>query len=405
MRQQCVREEWKPRSQSIDYTRQSRTSAKKSQKGQQTYASNDNTVIIEDYCEEGLQHPLQEKNFMSESNQKGSGAKKGEQQCTFHPMINLKSNKLAKRDRSINTYDKLYENGKITRTKILLARELKEQNEIDKYTFHPHLNRLSLMIASEVKKRNYSTKKRVQAQDTNCTFTPKLLSKSLEISKGKPSLIERSSSKNQHQTSKYIKKHLDGNATHLNRTSELIIEHKKKKIFEQLFDILDGDRDGQISCDKIVIEHLQEKYIVMLVPLFHEMINLNAVLKKPDFCDAICRLYKDLTVTQKNQLLNFNRAAKKKHTPTPSASKDSAQQFAATTASLRTAASSTHQSKESTAKKPAMQAPIAQLSSQQIALPQQQQQQPLFAGSSNLFANILKQKCIQQQLDQSQQFK
>lgn len=99
-----------------------------------------------------------------------------------------------------------------------------------------------------------------------------------------------------------------------NPNSLRILLEVYKKTFEKLFQILDFDEDGLISPFTISksIKSLDKNIQKIISPITSELIEENYTLSKNEFVSALFELNKDLTLEQKNALLNFYYKVSKK---------------------------------------------------------------------------------------------
>ena len=100
-------------------------------------------------------------------------------------------------------------------------------------------------------------------------------------------------------------------ATHSKRVTNNIVAQQKARQFEEIFNQLDSDRDGQISAFRIDISTLEPELLQVLSPLFIEMEELGISLNLEEFTDAADRLYKSVSLPDKNVLVGRNRSRSK----------------------------------------------------------------------------------------------
>lgn len=96
-----------------------------------------------------------------------------------------------------------------------------------------------------------------------------------------------------------------------NNKSEKIIKNARKGKLQEIFDKLDGDRDGEISATNMDASCLHPQLIIAFRPLFEELQSLNQPLDKDEFVDAGMRLYDTLPQGEKNLILSFDKNKKK----------------------------------------------------------------------------------------------
>ena len=90
----------------------------------------------------------------------------------------------------------------------------------------------------------------------------------------------------------------------------------QKKLVDKLtevFAVLDGDKDGFISLKAINIEVLPKQTGKILLPIFQELEMLDGgqgMIDQNEFIEAASRLYQTLPISDRNELINFNKAMK-----------------------------------------------------------------------------------------------
>lgn len=92
--------------------------------------------------------------------------------------------------------------------------------------------------------------------------------------------------------------------------SSRIVENLLNRQISKLFDALDSDLDGMISANRIDIGKLKPKKLAMLTPLLVEMEELNLELDKENFTEAVKRLAKSLSISEKDYLLGVETKKK-----------------------------------------------------------------------------------------------
>ncbi len=93
--------------------------------------------------------------------------------------------------------------------------------------------------------------------------------------------------------------------------SERIIDNLMNRQISSLFDALDSDLDGMICANRIDIGKLDPKKLSLLTPLLVEMEDLNLELDKENFTEAVKRLSKNLSISEKDYLLGVVETRKK----------------------------------------------------------------------------------------------
>lgn len=92
--------------------------------------------------------------------------------------------------------------------------------------------------------------------------------------------------------------------------STRIVENLLNRKISDLFDALDSDLDGMISANRIDIKNLEPKKLALLTPLLVEMEDLNLELDKENFTEAVKRLVKSLSISEKDYLLGVETKKK-----------------------------------------------------------------------------------------------
>ena len=76
------------------------------------------------------------------------------------------------------------------------------------------------------------------------------------------------------------------------QNSSAIVDKLVRTRIQQIFELLDSDRDGYISVDDISLENLSAEVLEAFGPLFIELEDLQATLNFEQFQDASLRLLK-----------------------------------------------------------------------------------------------------------------
>lgn len=90
----------------------------------------------------------------------------------------------------------------------------------------------------------------------------------------------------------------------VNKKSEQLLETKKRKMFQHIFSMLDQDKDGLISSNVININDISDGVLEIIAPVLIEMEDLDATLNQEQFLQAMDRLFRSLSIEERNQLLN-----------------------------------------------------------------------------------------------------
>ena len=93
----------------------------------------------------------------------------------------------------------------------------------------------------------------------------------------------------------------------IHTTSTEILEDKKRYILSNVFEVLDDNEDGVISGEECNFNALNTDLKDFFKPLINEIKDRNVSLSKEEFVKASLDLYKYLTPTQRNALLEAGR--------------------------------------------------------------------------------------------------
>jgi hypothetical protein len=93
----------------------------------------------------------------------------------------------------------------------------------------------------------------------------------------------------------------------IHTTSTEILEDKKRYILSNVFEVLDDNEDGVISGEECNFNALNSDLKDFFKPLINEIKDKNVPLSKEKFVKASLDLYKYLTPTQRNALLEAGR--------------------------------------------------------------------------------------------------
>lgn len=86
--------------------------------------------------------------------------------------------------------------------------------------------------------------------------------------------------------------------------------------FSQIFDILDGDKDGKISLASINIDQLDDALAKLTLPIFEDLSNASVVLSKGEFITRGLRYFQGLKMLEKRTILNW-QADENPYVPLP----------------------------------------------------------------------------------------
>ena len=90
--------------------------------------------------------------------------------------------------------------------------------------------------------------------------------------------------------------------------SKRIIERLRKEGFELVFNKLDLDGDGIINADSVNLNKLPKNIAIMFIPLIQEMEEMKCTLNLNEFIDAAINLFKELTVVQKEEFIEYYKS-------------------------------------------------------------------------------------------------
>ena len=79
---------------------------------------------------------------------------------------------------------------------------------------------------------------------------------------------------------------IDKRKVYLKNATEIIVKKKIEKI-QQIFNLLDSDEDGFISCDSIKLSNLNEKLLSVLTPFIEELYSNKENITFREFYDKV----------------------------------------------------------------------------------------------------------------------
>ena len=97
-------------------------------------------------------------------------------------------------------------------------------------------------------------------------------------------------------------------STKVTQNSERLLENFRKKAFEHLFNLLDSDQDGLVSCEKVDIAAIEEKTASILQPVLEEIINREGPMDFQEFHVLMDQLVSRLTLDAKAHILKREKA-------------------------------------------------------------------------------------------------
>ena len=201
-----------------------------------------------------------------------------------------------------NIYDCLYLESKID--KIIKEKKINKQLN-ERYTFKPlsftkkilkgkNENRKEFIerISSSKEKKYIVRKKEIYNKDS---FKPKINrgpknEKQREINENLKGYYDKRLIKEEEELQKKeIKNSKDKRKYYLKKSSELINKMKLEK-FKFIFEILDSDKDGLISCDKIKLTGINNNILTLISPILKELYENKISIDYKIFCDKVDKL-------------------------------------------------------------------------------------------------------------------
>jgi hypothetical protein len=110
--------------------------------------------------------------------------------------------------------------------------------------------------------------------------------KDLDMNYNKNALNQIINNENNDLIQKGISNSMIIKQTYLKNTAEIILNTKIRKI-QQIFNMLDSDQDGFISCESIKLSNLNEKLLSVLTPFIEELYSNKENLTFRDFYDKV----------------------------------------------------------------------------------------------------------------------
>ena len=223
---------------------------------------------------------------------------------------------------------KIYKN----KTRDNICSRISKEYENNNFTFHPNINenyKTDLTFSERQKffkdlyiKRKkdlgkfYLNKKK--DENGNLFFKPNLISKAFydKRNNNKDNIKEDIFQKNYLIYKKYdlnrenlIKKYEDNSHQNIQimttkKINEKIFKENKQRAFNNLFNDLDSDQDGIISGINININKIPKKIINIIEPLLIELKEENQTLNKDEFILAMDKLFEDISLIEKNEIIN-----------------------------------------------------------------------------------------------------
>ena len=88
------------------------------------------------------------------------------------------------------------------------------------------------------------------------------------------------------------------------KINEKIFKENKQRAFNNLFNALDSDQDGIISGMNVNTNKISKKIIKIIEPLLIELKEENQNLNKNEFILAMDKLFEDISLIEKNEIIN-----------------------------------------------------------------------------------------------------
>ena len=229
--------------------------------------------------------------------------------CSFMPKTNIKRN------------SKIQSKYKETKSQKIIVDESKTQ-------YKPKINNnyntdLTFEQRQEIfnnlyKKKNEELKKYFKNskydEKGNELFKPKLISKQLNKNENNENIFDKNYSYykkydlNKKQLfKKFYKTEINNNNFCSKEETDKIISETYSKIFTKLFKDLDSDQDDLITSLSINISDIPENILKILKPILKEMKDDNQTLNCEEFILVMIRLFKDISLVERQNLINYYR--------------------------------------------------------------------------------------------------
>ena len=232
---------------------------------------------------------------------------------------------------------KIYKN----KTRDNICSRISKEYENNNFTFHPNINenyKTDLTFEERQKFFKYLYIKRKKDlgkfylnkkkdENGNLFFKPNLISKAFydKRNNNKDNIKEDIFQKNYLIYKKYdlnrenlIKKYEDNSHQNIQimttkKINEKIFKENKQRAFNNLFNDLDSDQDGIISGINININKIPKKIINIIEPLLIELKEENQTLNKDEFILAMDKLFEDISLIEKNEIINRYKNISKRY--------------------------------------------------------------------------------------------
>ena len=97
-------------------------------------------------------------------------------------------------------------------------------------------------------------------------------------------------------------------ASAIQTKSNNIVKKVRNDAFSMVFRILDSDGDGMISSESIEVGKIPKEIAKIFIPILSEMEDMKCTLNLEEFIDASNNLFKELTIIQKNEFINYYKS-------------------------------------------------------------------------------------------------
>ena len=87
------------------------------------------------------------------------------------------------------------------------------------------------------------------------------------------------------------------------KKNQIIVENRKKKRFETIFEYLDDDKDGMITSKNINLEVMNLELLEIMSPMFFEIEDYDLTLSMVEFVKACNNFYNSLDYVKKKRFL------------------------------------------------------------------------------------------------------
>ena len=226
------------------------------------------------------------KDISKEKNICSRVSKEYETKFSFHPVINQNY----KTDLTFEERQKFYKNLYRKRKKELNQFYLnKKKDENGHLLFKPYL----------IRTKNYNNEKNNFEEDI---FQKNYLAyKKYDLNKEKllKKYYQNIPGKNKENNTKKV--------------NDKIVSKNKIRAFNNLFNVLDSDQDGIISGINININNLQNNILNIIQPLLFELKEDNLTLTKEEFVTAMNKLFEDISLIEKGEIINKYKTIQKKN--------------------------------------------------------------------------------------------